>query len=105
MNNQWVKTADRLPDKYDATRYYVSNKNRTPTDPWTLPGWLIIDHPELCEFWMPIPPLPEKEEQEPWPGDDLDRPNCGAMLEVVADGMLTCHLCGFADNDTAEVEE
>ena len=51
------------------------------------------------------PPLSEKEEQEPWPGDDLDCPNCGGMLELVEGGMLACHLCGFADNDTAEVEE
>ena len=48
---------------------------------------------------------PEQEEQEPYPGDDLDCPNCGAMLEIVAGGMLECHLCGFSDNDTAEVEE
>lgn len=51
------------------------------------------------------PALPEKEEQEPWLGDDLDCPNCGAMLELVDGEMLECPLCGFSDNDTAEVEE
>ena len=45
-----------------------------------------------------------KEEQEPWLGDDLDCPNCGAMLELLEGGMLACRLCGFAYNDTAEVE-
>ena len=59
LEGPWVKTSDRLPDKYDGTRYYVSTTEGRFDEPYTMPGWLIIDHPELCEFWAPIPPLPE----------------------------------------------
>ena len=99
----WVKTSDRLPDKCDYYTMHLTTKKRNG-GVWQVRGSFIKEHPELCPWWMPIPPLPEKEEQEPWPGDDLDCPNCGAMLELLEGGMLECRLCGFADNDTAEVE-
>ena len=66
--------------------------------------WDLCLESKFTLFKQIAPPLPEKEEQEPWPGDGLDCPNCGGMLELVEGGMLACHLCGFADNDTAEVE-
>jgi hypothetical protein len=103
--NPWVRTAERLPEGKDAFEdkvlvyNYVEKRQQ-------LKLWLTVrTYPHVFPYWMPIPPLPEKEEQEPWPGDGLDCPNCGAMLELVDGGMLECRLCGFSDNDTAEVEE
>lgn len=101
----WVKTSDRPPTEADAD----SNGDILVYDPidekmFSFGYKSVEKYPASYLWWMSIPPLPEKEEQEPWLGDDLDCPNCGAMLELIEGGMLACHLCGFADNDTAEVE-
>lgn len=98
----WVKTTDRLPTEADADRK-LNVFVRTHSGGHVVNYQSVIESPDFYPWWMPIPPLPEKEEQEPWPGDDLDCPNCGAMLELVDGGMLECRLCGFSDNDTAEV--
>ena len=57
----WVKTADRLPDKCDYYTMYLTTKKRNG-GVWQVRGSFIKEHPELCPWWMPIPPLPEVTE-------------------------------------------
>ena len=57
----WVKTADRLPDKCEYYTMYLTTKKRNG-GVWQVRGIFIKEHPELCPWWMPIPPLPEVEE-------------------------------------------
>ena len=59
----WVKTADRLPDKCDETKYLIA-RQRICGDWHTLQvtGLYIKKYPTRCPWWMPIPPLPEVEE-------------------------------------------
>ena len=96
----WVKTADRLPTKANGEILAINKYGLN-----LLPYYRVVELSDVYTWWMAIPPLPEVEEQEPYPGDDLDCPNCGAMLALVDGKMLECPLCGFSDNDTAEVEE
>ena len=105
LRSHWVKTADRPPTHKDASlREKVLARGRD--NGVAMAHYAHVrDFPNVYPWWMPIPELPEVEEQEPYPGDDLDCPNCGAMLELVDGKMLECPLCGFSDNDTAEVEE
>ena len=56
----WVKTSDRLPDKCDCYTMYLTTKKRNG-GVWQVRGIFIKEHPELCPWWMPIPPLPEVE--------------------------------------------
>ena len=57
----WVKTADRLPDKCEYYTMYLTTKKRNG-GVWQVRGSFIKEHPELCPWWMPIPPFPEVEE-------------------------------------------
>ncbi len=100
----WVKTSDRLPTEADAdnTMCWVLATTISSNPPMPEAISYIRANPDNYPYWMPIPPLPEKDEQEPWPGDDLDCPNCGQMLEHVAGGKVECPVCGFFENDTAE---
>ena len=62
MNNQWVKTADRLPAEADADpcldvfAWHIDD-GAVRTD-----YGQVQDYPDLYTYWMPIPPLPEDEE-------------------------------------------
>ena len=57
----WAKTSDRLPDKCNRYNMYLTIKKRGG-GVWQVSGNFIKEHPELCPYWMPIPPLPEVEE-------------------------------------------
>ena len=61
LTSPWVKTSDRLPDKCDYYTMYLTTKKRNG-GVWQVRGSFIKEHPELCPWWMPIPPLPEVEE-------------------------------------------
>ena len=60
LRSPWVKTSDRLPDKCDCYTMYLTTKKRNG-GVWQVRGIFIKEHPELCPWWMPIPPLPEVE--------------------------------------------
>ena len=57
----WVKTADRLPDKCDDTKYLIA-RHRICREWHTLQvsGIYIKKFPMHCPYWTTIPPLPEE---------------------------------------------
>ena len=63
LRSPWVKTADRLPDKCDETKYLIA-RQRICGEWHTLEvtGLYIKKYPTRCPWWIPIPPLPEDKE-------------------------------------------
>ena len=63
LSNPWARTADRLPDKCDETKYLIASQ-RICGEWHTLQvtGLYIKKYPTCCPWWMPIPTLPEAEE-------------------------------------------
>ena len=60
----WVKTADRLPDKCDETKYLIA-RQRICGEWHTLQvtGIYIKKYPTRCPWWAPMPTLPEEVEK------------------------------------------
>lgn len=56
LRSPWVKTADRLPDKCDDTKYFVLSESGQV---YLIPGRYIKDYLNFCPWWATTPPLPE----------------------------------------------
>ena len=62
MNNQWVKTADRLPTEKDANNKSLVLGWRSDRGCCDVDYKFIVSYPNYFRWWMPIPSLPETEE-------------------------------------------
>jgi hypothetical protein len=58
----WVRTADRVPTGKDTNERGQVLARHLDGVFWVETYVYISTYPDLCPYWMPIPPLPEEEE-------------------------------------------
>ena len=62
MNNQWVKTSDRLPTENDADGFGYVLAWCSCVGGMEITAREVMESPNAYPYWMPIPPLPEVTE-------------------------------------------